>query len=89
MYIYNSKREGGIVDLVVESRHGFVREIQRDIRQMLHSAELHVLQASTLTNDGVAKGAKGVPEGQTARPGTENSPKFTRPVAPPSSPFNL
>lgn len=58
---------------------------------MLHSAELHVLQASTLTNDGVAKGAKGVPEGQTARPGTENSPKFTRPVAPPSSPitYNL
>lgn len=34
---------------------------------MLHSAELHVLQASTLTNDGVAKGAKGVLEGQTAR----------------------
>jgi len=87
---------------------------------MLHSAELHVLQASTLTNDGVAKGARGrgggregrkregeerrgrrgggggvppppppPPEGQTARPGTENSPKFTRPVAPPSSPFNL
>lgn len=82
-------REGDISDFVVGSQHGFVREIQGDIRQMLHSAELHVLQASTLTNDGVAKGARGVPEGQTARPGTENSPKFTRPVAPPSSPFNL
>lgn len=44
---------------MVELRYGFVQEIQRDIRQMLHSAELHVLQASTLTNDGVAKGAKG------------------------------
>lgn len=32
---------------------------------------------------------RGMQEGQTARPGTENSPKFTRPVAPPSSPFNL
>lgn len=56
-----------------------------------HSAGLHVLQASTLTNDGMVKGCcrRLVGRARQARPGTENSPKFTRPVAPPSSPFNL
>jgi len=48
------------VDLYGEIRGG-------NIRQMLHSAELHVLQASTLTNDGVAKGARGRGGGRAGR----------------------
>jgi len=64
---------GDISDFMVGSQRGFVRGDTggggRDIRQMLHSAELHVLQASTLTNDGVAKGARGRGGGRADRAG--------------------
>lgn len=38
------------------------REIQEDIKQMVHSVGLHVLQATTLTNDGIV-GREGESDG--------------------------
>lgn len=70
--------------------HEFVRDTKGYLADVAFCGTPRSTEVSTLTNDGEVKGiGQEDEEGQTARPGTENSPKFTRPVAPPSTPFNL